>query len=81
MSAMMGALLKACLARLGGGLLWRGSSVKTADYEIHAPTTAGVVAIMDALRDMPPNRPLPRARKSDSLSHTVQAEEPMTVKG
>lgn len=80
MSAMLGALLKACLARFGG-LFWRGSSVKTAEYEIHAPTTAGVVAIMQALRDMPPNRPLPRQRKNDSLPATVQAEEPMTVKG
>ncbi len=73
-------LLKMCVAR--SVAFWgRGSSVKTADYEIHAPTTAEVVAIMVALRDQPPTRPLPRLQKNDSLLHTVQAEEPMTVKG
>ena len=72
--------LKACAARRAA--FWgRGSSVKTADYEIHAPTTAEVVAIMAALHDQPPTRPLPWPQKNDSLHHTVQAEEPMTVKG
>ncbi len=80
MSDWLVELLKTCVTRsvaFWGG----GSSVKTAEYEIHAPTTAEVVAIMAALRDQPPIRPLRQSQKNDSLFRTVQAEEPMTVKG
>lgn len=62
-------------------VLWRGSSVRTADFEIRAPTTEGVRVLMQELRNMPPTQPLPSPAKNDSLPGTVQAEEPMTVKG
>lgn len=78
--AMMLGLFKWLSLRLPA-LVWRGSSIRTADYEIHAPTTDGVLTLMRELRHMPPARPLLPTGKHDSLPDTVQAEEPMTVKG
>lgn len=62
-------------------LLGRGASVRTSDFEIRAATPEGVLAMMRELRAMPPTRPLLPSGNNDSLPTTVQAEEPMTVKG
>lgn len=80
MPGWLSELLRACTKR-GIAFFSRGSSVKTVEYEIHAPTTAGVIAIMEALQEMSSSRTLPQPRKHDSVRGTVQAEEPMTVKG
>ena len=64
-----------------GKLLARGVSVKTPNYEIQAPTTDGVLTIMQAVHELAVRRPLPQPQNGDSVVGTVQAEEPMTVKG
>lgn len=72
-------LFKYCLPHLAAS--FGGASVKTREFEIHARTTAEVVTLMRTLRDLSPDPPLPPSQKDDSILHTVQAEEPMTVKG
>jgi len=68
-------------AHRAAAVLARGASVKTPHYEIRAPTTDGVVTIMQAVHELAATRPLPRSPNGDSVATTVQAEEPMTVKG
>lgn len=74
-------VLSKVAAQRAAALIARGASVKTPHYEIRAPTTDGVVTIMQAVHELATARPLPRSPNSDSVAGTVQAEEPMTVKG